>query len=92
MSEASPRTIIKLPTTGPLRVKGPATLVDAHGTSYEITRQSFFLCRCGRSQNKPFCGSHTSAGFAARERAKRPRRDGGVNSRLPSTHRRCGPD
>jgi CDGSH-type Zn-finger protein len=62
--------VIKATEDGPLRVKGPATLVDADGTRYEVTRKTFFLCRCGASSTKPFCdGSHARIGFQATERA-----------------------
>ena len=68
-----PRTrpvVIKATEHGPLRVKGPFTLVDADGTPY-ITRKTVFLCRCGASQRKPFCdGSHARVGFQAAERTQ----------------------
>ncbi|UCE31950.1 MAG: CDGSH iron-sulfur domain-containing protein [Burkholderiales bacterium] len=48
---------------GPYCVSGPVELADvdwAEGAS----RKRFTLCRCGASQNKPFCdGSHWDAGF-----------------------------
>ncbi len=68
---AEPRpVVIKATEHGPLRVKGPATLVDADGTPYEVTRKTFFLCRCGASSTKPFCdGSHSRVRFEAPERA-----------------------
>ncbi len=54
---------------GPLIVKGSATLVDAAGTSFPEQKQ-MALCRCGASQNKPFCdGSHGKVNFEAAERA-----------------------
>jgi CDGSH-type Zn-finger protein len=69
--EPSP-VVIKVTENGPLRVKGPVTLVDADGTQYEITRKTFFLCRCGASSRKPFCdGTHSRIGFEAAERAAR---------------------
>lgn len=74
MSDTSRReTIIKTTEHGPLRVKGPFTLVDPDGTTFEITRKTIFLCRCGASRNKPFCdGSHDAIGFEAAERAQQP--------------------
>jgi len=49
---------------GPLQISGDFELFDSAGGI--ITRQSpVFLCRCGKSADKPFCdGSHKSAGFA----------------------------
>ena len=65
--------VIKLHDDGPLRVKGPVTVLDPDGTRYEITRKTFFLCRCGASQSKPFCdGSHRRVGFEARDRVPAP--------------------
>lgn len=44
--------------SGPLWVRGGIALVGADGHTYEV-RNRVTLCRCGRSQNKPFCnGSH----------------------------------
>ncbi len=49
--------------SGPLWVRGGIQVVAADGTPYEI-RNRVTLCRCGQSDNKPFCnGSHISAGF-----------------------------
>lgn len=46
--------------SGPLWVRGGIPLVDADGKAYEI-RNRMTLCRCGRSENKPFCnGAHAS--------------------------------
>ncbi len=63
--------------SGPLMVSGQLPLVrktpvhSEHGeplawkTSEPVTdRASYALCRCGASENKPFCdGAHTGAGF-----------------------------
>jgi len=44
--------------SGPIRVRGGIPIESADGTTYEI-RNRAALCRCGKSQNKPFCdGSH----------------------------------
>ncbi|MGB8218841.1 MAG: CDGSH iron-sulfur domain-containing protein [Methanoregula sp.] len=43
---------------GPLWVRGGIPVVSADGKPYHI-RNRLTLCRCGKSQNKPFCdGSH----------------------------------
>jgi CDGSH-type Zn-finger protein len=48
---------------GPLWVRGGVQVVAADGTPYEV-RNRVTLCRCGQSQNKPFCdGSHKEVGF-----------------------------
>lgn len=55
---------------GSLRVTGPVILEDAEGNVFE-TRESFSLCRCGHSENKPFCdGSHKKFNFESAPRAK----------------------
>jgi CDGSH-type Zn-finger protein len=51
---------------GPLLVRGPFTLQDQDGTPIEVGRRTVALCRCGRSQLKPFCdGTHKVAGWRA---------------------------
>jgi CDGSH-type Zn-finger protein len=46
--------------SGPLWVRGGIPLVGADGKAYEV-RNRMTLCRCGRSENKPFCnGAHAS--------------------------------
>ena len=48
---------------GPLFVRGGVRVVGADGAEYEV-RNRQVLCRCGYSQNKPFCdGSHKIVGF-----------------------------
>ena len=47
--------------SGPIWVKGGIRIESSDGSSYEI-RNRVTLCRCGQSQNKPFCdGTHVSA-------------------------------
>jgi CDGSH-type Zn-finger protein len=50
---------------GPLKVSGNLELVSGTGrTLNKVT--TAFLCRCGASQNKPYCdGSHKAKGFIA---------------------------
>ena len=52
---------------------GELELVDADGNPYDLTGKPVFsLCRCGASQNKPFCDTtHTKIGFQAAEAAVR---------------------
>jgi CDGSH-type Zn-finger protein len=48
---------------GPLWARGGVQVIAADGTPYEV-RHRQTLCRCGQSENKPFCdGSHKEAGF-----------------------------
>ena len=51
---------------GPLLVRGPVRLQDMHGSEIEVGRETVALCRCGRSQIKPFCdGTHKLTRFRA---------------------------
>lgn len=58
---------------GPLLVSGPATVIDHQGNTFDLAgKETFALCRCGQSKNRPFCdGSHKSCGFIAAELAQR---------------------
>jgi CDGSH-type Zn-finger protein len=48
---------------GPYWVRGRIPVTSADGHTYEV-RNRVTLCRCGRSETKPFCdGSHTHVGF-----------------------------
>ncbi|HEY6963515.1 MAG TPA: (4Fe-4S)-binding protein [Gaiellaceae bacterium] len=50
---------------GPLLVRGPIKIVDADGNVVQELEKAAF-CRCGGSQNKPFCdGTHKTIGFVA---------------------------
>ncbi len=51
---------------GPLRLEGEGLdIVDQDGKAFGLAGRSVVsLCRCGHSQNKPFCdGSHARASF-----------------------------
>ncbi|HTX58822.1 MAG TPA: CDGSH iron-sulfur domain-containing protein [Verrucomicrobiae bacterium] len=61
---------IKVRDGGPYLVTGAFTLTDADGNAYALEGPNTALCRCGASQNKPFCdGTHKQNGFDARSRA-----------------------
>jgi CDGSH-type Zn-finger protein/uncharacterized Fe-S cluster protein YjdI len=50
---------------GPLKIVGNLEVVSGTGRTVGKVRRAFF-CRCGQSQNKPYCdGSHKTAGFVA---------------------------
>ena len=65
---------IKVRENGPYLVVGDdVTLVDWNGASYPVARRPFALCRCGASEDKPFCdGSHKTVSFEACEAALTP--------------------
>jgi CDGSH-type Zn-finger protein len=52
-------------SNGPLRIEGDFEIVDALGRPFGLAgRTAITLCRCGQSQNKPFCdGSHKGCAF-----------------------------
>jgi CDGSH-type Zn-finger protein/truncated hemoglobin YjbI len=54
---------IEVTKDGPYRIAGAVALTDADGADTEraqgASREHYALCRCGQSQNKPFCsGMH----------------------------------
>ena len=62
-------TIVPMPR-GPLHVHGRVQLRSADGgLRVEDTRLA--LCRCGQSQNKPFCDNSRTAGFDDSSKAVR---------------------
>ena len=62
---ASGRTLRVGPTVnGPLHLEGPFTLASADASTM-LTGTDAWLCRCGKSQSKPFCDGSHSAGFEA---------------------------
>jgi CDGSH-type Zn-finger protein len=61
---------------GPYLVRGDFELLDQDGNPIEVKRGTIALCRCGRSQTRPFCdGTHKSIGFEA---------ESGPSVRLPA--------
>lgn len=57
---------------GPLRIEGEFIICDPEGKEFGLAgRKVISLCRCGHSQNKPFCdGSHNRAGFDSKIQAR----------------------
>lgn len=56
---------IEISKNGPYLVKEPVTLIDREtGEKVPVDRFPAALCRCGKSENKPFCdGMHSKTGF-----------------------------
>jgi CDGSH-type Zn-finger protein len=51
---------------GPYIVRGNFRVTDQDGNDIDLGRRTVALCRCGRSQIKPFCdGTHKLIGFEA---------------------------
>jgi len=66
---------------GPYLVRGPVELRDHQGRRVELTRSPIALCRCGRSQTRPFCdGTHQLIGFRAGSEPEGPVTSGFVRS------------
>jgi CDGSH-type Zn-finger protein len=58
-------TKITVRNNGSIRIEGDFEICDHDGHPFDLAgRTSISLCRCGHSQDKPFCdGSHRAAGF-----------------------------
>jgi CDGSH-type Zn-finger protein len=66
------RTNITILKDGPMRIQGDIVVKDADGNEFDLAgRDVSTLCRCGHSENKPFCdGSHKRTGFQSEVKAK----------------------
>ena len=61
-----PDTTVTTRKNGPYMVQGEIKIVDAEGNEIPTDSDMVFLCRCGASDNKPFCdGTHRTCGFEA---------------------------
>jgi CDGSH-type Zn-finger protein len=57
---------------GPYLLRGRFALTDQDGNAIPSQRRTIALCRCGRSQLRPFCdGTHKLIGFQAESGAER---------------------
>jgi CDGSH-type Zn-finger protein len=58
-------TKITVANNGSIRIEGDFVIVDPEGNEFGLGgRTAISLCRCGHSQNKPFCdGSHKTVPF-----------------------------
>lgn len=98
---------IEVTEDGPLRVQGPVRIVrrrevrDAEGAAVawqDVMELPFdgeaWLCRCGRSGNKPFCDSSHREGFTAQDSAppayaERAKELGGVGVTVRDDRKLC---
>ena len=57
---------------GPLVVSGSFVLQDAESSEFDLAGRTIIaLCRCGHSQDKPFCdGSHKRVEFQSEVKAR----------------------
>ncbi|PYT14891.1 MAG: iron-binding protein [Acidobacteria bacterium] len=57
--------IVTISSNGSIRIEGEFTILDAEGKPFDLAGRTIIsLCRCGHSENKPFCdGSHKRVGF-----------------------------
>ncbi len=65
-------TKITVRNNGPLRLEGEFTLCDMEGKEFDLSgRAAISLCRCGHSEDKPFCdGSHKKVNFQSEIKAR----------------------
>ena len=64
-------TKITVKSNGSVRIEGDFEICDQEGNLFDLAgRSSISLCRCGHSENKPFCdGSHKRVGFQSEVKA-----------------------
>ena len=67
-----PDTKIIVNNDGSLKVEGDFTVYDVEGNAFDLAvRKVISFCRCGHSENKPFCdGSHRKVGFQSQIKAR----------------------
>ncbi len=64
-------TKVTVRSNGSIRIEGDFEIVDSEGGVFDLAgRTTISLCRCGHSENKPFCdGSHKKVGFQSEIKA-----------------------
>ena len=57
-------TKVTIRNNGPILIEGDFEIHDADGGQYGLAgRKVIGLCRCGHSENKPFCDGHHKNAF-----------------------------
>ena len=61
----SDKVEVVVSNNGPIRIIGDFVIKDQSGNEFDLSGRTVIgLCRCGHSDNKPFCdGSHGRCGF-----------------------------
>lgn len=63
---------VRVRDNGPLLIEGAFVMTDGENKDHALpaNKPAIALCRCGASQNKPFCdGAHKAAGFQSSVRS-----------------------
>lgn len=65
-------TRVTVRSNGSIRIEGDFEIVDSDGAVFDLAGRTIIgLCRCGHSENKPFCdGSHKKVGFQSEIKAR----------------------
>ncbi len=65
-------TKVTVINNGPIRLEGDFEIFDVAGNRFGLAgRTVISLCRCGKSENKPFCdGKHGVTGFESQCQAR----------------------
>jgi CDGSH-type Zn-finger protein len=65
-------TKITVRSNGSIRIEGDFEICDLEGGVFDLGgRTTIGLCRCGHSENKPFCdGTHKKVGFQSEIKAR----------------------
>lgn len=64
MSEQEEKIKVQIVKGGPLKVHGIVTVVDDNGKETVTEKRVTSFCRCGKSEEQPFCdGTHRECGF-----------------------------
>ena len=63
---------ITIRNNGSVRVEGEFTICDEAGNVFDLSGRTMIgLCRCGHSENKPFCdGMHRKVNFQSEVQAR----------------------
>jgi len=66
------QTKITVKSNKSIRVEGDFEIYDQDGNKFDLSgRTTVALCRCGHSNDKPFCdGSHRTSGFQSEIKAR----------------------